>query len=126
VIDALISGRLYGAPVEREARNGNRFVTAKVRAAARNGEALFVNVVAFLESAVTALLALGDGDAVALAGELSAKAYTDKQGEPRPSLDLVAHAVLSEYQVQHKRQALRERAEVPGKLPFNDDLSGVG
>jgi len=55
VIDALIAGRLYG--------------TASVRTAKVTGESLFVNVIAFAASAVEALLALTDGDSVALSGE---------------------------------------------------------
>ena len=110
MIDALIAGRLYGKPAQRTASSGNAFATAKVRVPARGGESLFVNVIAFDDAAVTALLALADGDAVALAGELTPKVYTDKEGKERPSLDLLAHVVSSEYHVQRKRQAMRDQA----------------
>ena len=110
MIDALIAGRLYGKPQERTSSAGNPFVTAKARVSTRTGESLFVNVIAFDETAVTALLALSDGDAVALAGELTPKAYTSKDGEAKPSLDLLAYSVLTEYHVQRKRQAVREAA----------------
>lgn len=79
---------------------------AKVRAAGGDGEALFVNVVAFSESAQTALLALDDGDSVALAGTLTPKAGVDKEGQPRPALDMVVHACLSPYHVTRKRDAV--------------------
>jgi hypothetical protein len=68
VIDALVSGRIYGSPAERIARNGSRFVTAKIRVPTRDGAAQFINVIAFANTAITALLALEDGDAVALGG----------------------------------------------------------
>jgi single-stranded DNA-binding protein len=110
MIDALIAGRLYGKPQARTAASGTQYATGKVRVSTRAGESLFVNVIAFDETAVTALLALSDGDAVALAGELTPKAYTSKEGEAKPSLDLLAHSVLSEYHVQRKRQTVREAA----------------
>ena len=105
MIDGLIAGRLYGHAEEREGKNGSPFVTAKVRAAAGDGAPLFVNVIAFAESARVALLALDDGDSVALSGALTPKAWTDKNGEARPALDMVAHAVLTAYHVNRKRQA---------------------
>jgi single-stranded DNA-binding protein len=107
MIDALIAGKLHGKPATRTSKNGNSFATSKVRASTREGETLFVNVIAFDEDAVTALLALSDGDSVALTGELTPKVYTPQNGEPRPSLDLLAHAVLTPYHVARKRKAVR-------------------
>ena len=72
----------------------------------RDGEAYFVNVITFDESAVRALLALSDGDSVALSGELTPKVYQPKDGPARPSLDLLAHAVLTAYHVTRRRQAV--------------------
>lgn len=55
------------------------------------------------------LLALGDGDSLALAGSLSPKAWTDKAtGEPRAGLDMQVHQVLSIYQLQKKCQQAQE------------------
>jgi hypothetical protein len=47
MIDALIAGKLYGKPKQMTGKAGKPFATAKVRAAAGEGEALFVNVIAF-------------------------------------------------------------------------------
>jgi single-stranded DNA-binding protein len=105
MIDALIGGRLYGQPVERTGKSGKPFVTAKVRAAAGDGEVIFVNVIAFDRQACAALCALGDGDSVSLVGSLTPKVWTPDGGDPRPALDLVAHAVLSPYAVKRRRQA---------------------
>lgn len=110
MIDALIQGRLHGAPQPRTSKNGNPFATAKLRTPMANGESAFVNVIAFSDKARAALLVLQDGDAVAFAGELKVSVYTDKNGEARPSLDLTAHAVLSEYHVTRKRKAMSEPA----------------
>lgn len=114
MIDGLIGGRIYGKPEVRTGKNGSPFVRAKVRAAAGDGEALFVNVIAFDDDVRTALLALDDGDSVALSGSLTPKVWTDKNGEARPTLDMVAHAVLTAYHVTRKRQAAQQKAAPAG------------
>jgi hypothetical protein len=40
MIDALISGKLYGTPEKRTSKAGKLFVIAKVRAAAGNGDSV--------------------------------------------------------------------------------------
>lgn len=105
-MDGLIAGKLQGKATERTSKAGKPFAIAKVRAATGDGEALFVNVIAFDTGPCTALLALGDGDAVALAGTLTPKAWLDREGQPRPALDMVAAQVLSAYHVRRKREAV--------------------
>lgn len=118
MIDALIGGTLHKGPQARTSQNGRTFATATVRASTRDGSAIFVSVIAFSQSACEALLALEDGDAVALAGELTPKVYQPRDGgEPRPSLDLVAHRVLSEYHVARKRKAVAEAKASERPLP---------
>lgn len=106
MIDAIVSGRLHTAAIERTGSNGNRFVVAKVIAAGGNGESLFVGVIAFSQTARTALLALDAGDSVALSGSCTPKVWTDRNGEPHAQLDVVAHAVLTAYHVRRKRKAV--------------------
>lgn len=113
MIDALISGKLYGQPTERTSKTGKPFALAKVRAAGGDGESLFVNVIAFDAAPCTALLALADGDSVALSGSLTPKVWTDKEGNTRPALDLVAHQVLTAYHVTRKRDTMRQSATDP-------------
>jgi hypothetical protein len=55
------------------------------------------------------LLALGEGDAVALAGSLTPKAWTDREGIARPALDLVASQVLTAYHLTRRRKALERK-----------------
>ncbi|MFP4891960.1 single-stranded DNA-binding protein [Paraburkholderia sp. EG304] len=110
MIDGLVSGKLYGTAQSRTGQTGRAFVTAKVRAATGDGETLFVNVIAFDDKAIAALLALDDGDSVALAGTLTPKVWTDKNGDAKPALDMVAHAVLTAYHVKRKRQAVNQQA----------------
>jgi single-stranded DNA-binding protein len=122
MIDSLLVGKLYGAPVTRTSKGGNPYVTFKVRVTTREGESLFVNGIAFAEEARHALAALSDGDGVALAGELTPKVYVPKDGgAPRPSLDLIAHQALTAYHVARKRRSMQ------ASLPFNDVLpTGTG
>jgi single-stranded DNA-binding protein len=105
MIDGLIAGKLFGAPQQKTGKSGKSFVVGKVRTAGGDGEGIFVNLIAFDSGACTALLALGDGDAVSLAGSLTPKVWTDREGNARPALDIVAHQVLTAYHVQRRRKA---------------------
>ena len=109
MIEALISGKVFGQPVQKTAKTGKPFALAKVRTADGGGESLLVSVIAFSESACSALLALGDGDAVAMAGTLAAKTWTDRDGNVKPALDLVASQVLTVYHAKRKREAITAR-----------------
>lgn len=95
MIDGLIAGRLIGDPERRHGKGDSSFVVARVRAQTSEGEALMVNLIAFDDAPCALLLALRDGDSVAAAGHLNPKVWTDKQGNTKPALDLVAHRVLS-------------------------------
>lgn len=116
MIDALISGKVVGTPTQRTSKNGNRFTLAKVRVP--NGEdAVFCNVICFAEGAQAALLALGDGDAVAMAGSLKVGTWQAKDGTHRPSLDLTATQVLTVYHVTKKRKAMQPE-QPPSSAPM--------
>lgn len=95
MIDGLVAGRLFGEPETREGKHATRFVVAKVKAACADGETAIVNVIAFDADTCAALLDLRDGDSVALAGSLSPKVWSDKQGNTRPALDMVASRLLT-------------------------------
>jgi hypothetical protein len=84
MIDALIAGRIHGRPTARNGNSGKSFAVAKVRVSTRDGEAHFVNVIAFAEAPIRALLALSEGDSVALSGELTPKFGRTKTEIPDP------------------------------------------
>ena len=107
MIDALIAGKLHSHPEQRTGKNGQPYATAKLRATGGDGESLFVNVIAFETYTVTALLALDAGDSIALAGSITPKVWTDREGQPRPALDMVAHQVLTTYHVTRKRRTIQ-------------------
>ena len=109
MIDALVSGLIYGTPNQRAGQDGKPFFTAKVRAPAIGGETLMVNVITFSRETGAALLALDDGDSVSLSGSLTPKVWTDKQGLVRPACDMVAHSILSVYDVDAKRKVMQEK-----------------
>lgn len=106
MIEGLITGHLVGLAETRQGKNDSTFALAKVKATAGDGESLIVNVIAFAAEASAALMALDDGDAVALAGALTPKVWTDKQGNTRPALDMVATQVLTAYHAARKQQVL--------------------
>lgn len=107
MLDALVGGTLYGAPQRRPGKAETTFVTAKVRATAGDNESsVLVNVIVFDEAAGALLLALGDGDAVALAGNITPKVWTDKQGMARPAIDMVVQQVMTPYQVQQRQTSV--------------------
>ena len=108
MIEALITGTLTGLAEQRQGKNDSTFVLAKVKTTPGEGELLIVNVIAFAPEACAALLALDEGDTLALTGALTPKVWIDKQGNTRPALDLVASQVLTVYHVDRKRAALRE------------------
>jgi len=86
---------MFGDAEERTDKTGKLFSVAKVRASPADGETVFVNVIAFDSGVRAALHHLRDGDALALAGSLVPKVWTDKQGIARPALDMVAQRVLT-------------------------------
>ena len=116
MIEAIITGKLHQRAEERTSKGGRPFVTAKVRTAAGEADSLFVNVVAFSESACAALLALDVGDSLAVAGTLKAGAWIDRDGNARPSLDLVAAQVLTLYGMKRRRAAAGGDAMVSPKV----------
>jgi len=110
MMDALIAGKLHARPEQRTGANGKPFATAKLRAAAGDGEGdlLFVNCIAFDYAAMAALLALDVGDALCVAGSITPKVWTDRDGNIRPALDMVVTQVLTAYHVDRKRRAAQQ------------------
>lgn len=113
MIEALVSGKVYGQPAERTGQSGRRFVVAKVRAPVAEGESLFVSVIAFSDHVKAALLALADGDAVVLAGTLKVATWTNTEGVTQPKVDLIANDLLTTYHAKRKRAAVTGEAETP-------------
>lgn len=107
MIDGLIAGRMMGDASRRVDKAGRSYVVARALARNKLDEEFIVNVIAFDEAPSAALLALADGEALTLSGALTPKVWTDKQGNHRPSLDLVAAQVMTAYHVSAKQAALQ-------------------
>jgi hypothetical protein len=103
MISALVAGHLAGQPAERVSKTGARYTVAKLRIRSE-GNTVHVNVAAFSPLVSAALFELNDGDGLALSGELSLRFWKDHNGVPLPSLELVAHGLLSNHQgLRHSR-----------------------
>lgn len=122
-IDALVAGKLWKNPEERRSSAGKTFVTANVRAADGDGEALFVNVVAFSDSAKAALLALEDGDSVSFAGTLKIGTYEARDGTVKPNVSMVAQQVLTTYHVARKRKAVADASNSESRAAREPELA---
>ena len=112
MISGLVAGTLVGDGEMRTGKNDSQFVVAKVKVAVADGESIMVNVISFLAEAGATLMQLEDGDAVALSGTMTPKVWTDKQGNVRPALDMVANQVLTAYHVARKQAALVPASDV--------------
>lgn len=117
MIDGLVAGRLMGDASRRVDKTGRGFMVARVLARTKADEEFIVNVIAFDDAPCAALQALRDGDALTLAGALTPKVWTDKQGVVRPSLDMVATQVMSAYHAAQRQVAVASGAD--GALPTN-------
>ncbi len=95
MIDGLIAGQVFGEPERRSGKANTNFVVAKVKAQAGDGEICLINVIAFDSSVCQQLIDLRDGDAVTLTGSLTPKVWTDKQGNSRAAMDMIANKLLS-------------------------------
>ncbi|AOG23858.1 single-stranded DNA-binding protein [Acidovorax sp. RAC01] len=94
MIDGIVAGRLHTDAEQRVDKFGKAFTVVKMKASTGEGESVLVNVIAFDGACQDALRRLREGDAVALAGTLTPRVWTDKQGNARPALDMVAHRAL--------------------------------
>lgn len=103
MIHALITGKLTTDPVERTSKAGRLFVTLTIAAPNGTDGDISASVICFSESTGRQLLALGKGDAVSIVGKVTPKVFTDRQGETRAGLDVVAEMALSAYALKQKR-----------------------
>lgn len=120
MLDALLSGRLIGAPQKRLAKSGQPFAGARVRVAMHDGAVIVVSVTAFDGEPMASLLVLADGAAVSISGPLTLGTWTDKEGQARPSAAMLAHNVLTAYSVNKKRKAQPEAMPVPSPGQVGD------
>lgn len=105
MLSVLVEGSLTAAPMPRTSAKGSPYITAQMRAAGEDGEAVWCSVIAFNPEAVEALAALASGDSVAIAGHAALSQWQAKDGTHRAGLKVTATRVLSVYQAGKKRGA---------------------
>ena len=110
MLAVLISGRLVRAPEQRMGRSGKPFCTALVSTPVEGDEAMLVSVIAF-GAVADALAALGQSDAVSIAGDGKLTTWTGKDGGERHGLSVTAHRVLSAYQRRATQRAQAAASE---------------
>ena len=133
MIDALVAGKIHGQPAQRTTKAGKPFALCKVRVSTSPEDSIFVSVIAFDSDPVNAIMALNQGDSVALSGTIKPGVWTDNQGNTKPTLDMTAALVLTPYHVSRKRRAVAKDDSQDSKAPktaampvqpdFDDDLN---
>ena len=117
MIDALLGGTLAKDPEARTAKNGSPYALATLRVPAGADIMVFARIMAFDAHVRDELLALAKGDPVSVAGPLELGIWKADNGEARPSVSMVAHALVSPYHVK------RKRAEVANAQAAHDTRS---
>jgi len=118
MVETLMTGKLHGKPEQRTSPStGRSYVQARMRVAAGADEAHFVRVTASSASACAELVALGDGDAVVVAGSLKPGAWVDRDGAAKPNLDMVVAQVLTVYHLKRRRDAVQGAGEPADTKP---------
>ncbi len=102
MIEALITGKLIRDPVTAAGKSGKQFTRFMLSAHIKDGEPAFISGIAF-EAVADRIARLHKGDALAVVGELSPSAWTDRDGVERHGLNVVASAALSAYDAKKRR-----------------------
>lgn len=103
MIEALIQGQIVGEPQKRQTRDGKAFYTVLLRVSAGDGDALFVSLTTFSETAGDRLAALSIGASLSAVGAFEQYQYQAKDGTDRNGWRLTATEVMSVYQARKRR-----------------------
>jgi single-stranded DNA-binding protein len=109
-IYCLIQGELHRDPVQRASASGKTFVTCNIKSI-RDGDTTWCSVITFSEDAMAELLRLKAGDAVSVQGKLKVGICQKDGSDPRPSLDVVASAVVGLKPKPRTRQPRQARTD---------------
>ncbi len=104
MIDALIAGRLRGAPQFKTAATGAPYAAFRLAATDRNGASLLCSCRTFSATACAALQAMADGDSLAVSGEAAVSTWEGSDGAQRHGLDVLVHGVMTAYHLGRKRK----------------------
>lgn len=116
MIHALISGSLYGDPQQRTGKSGKPFTTAKLKTAGKDGQPIWVNLIAFNDVG-DQLAALSANAPLSVTGQAEISAWIGKDGNPAAGLSLTIEEMIG---LKQKSSKKRSTATV-----FNDSVEDV-
>ena len=108
-LDILATGMLVSDPQRRTGQSGKPFATALLRVPCEDAERALVSVIVFNASILEATMAHAKGDTIAVAGRAKLSSWSDKDGDAKHGLSVVADRCLTPYAVTQQRR--RERGE---------------
>lgn len=94
MIEGLVAGRIWSSAEHRVDKAGRPYCVAKIRVTGTDSEGILVNLIAFDPVVCESLFLVREGDAISVSGAITPKVWTDKQGNTKPAIDMVAHRVL--------------------------------
>lgn len=121
MIRALCSGTLHADPVARTSATGNQFVTAKIRADGKDGNATWCSLIAFGDVGER-LATLKAGASLSVSGRCELSAWLSRDGEAKAGLSIVADEIVT-LRGQPKSKPSTHKAV--DAIPFDDDLAGI-
>jgi single-stranded DNA-binding protein len=104
MLRVIAHGELIVDPKRRTAANGNAYAVAAARITCEDGEALIASLICFESHAVAALLALGKGAAVSVAGRAKLSTWEGDNAQ-RHGLSVVVDKVLTVHAAGKARKA---------------------
>jgi single-stranded DNA-binding protein len=107
MLSILASGSLVRDPQRKMSAQSRAYVTGLMRVPSEDAEAILLSIVCFSENAMTGLLALAKGDALAVAGRAKLTEWTDKEGTLKHGMSVIADRVMSAYSAGKTRKAAR-------------------
>ena len=104
MIHALISGSLYGDPQQRTGKSGKPFTTAKLKTAGKDGQPIWVNLIAFNDVG-DQLAALSANAPLSVTGQAEISAWIGKDGNPAAGLSLTIEEMIGLKQKSPKKRS---------------------
>lgn len=129
MMQASAYGRLASDPREITTKSGKPMAVARIAVQMGDDDTLWLNVIAF-GSMAEMLLKHGKGEFISISGRVQKKSWTDKEGQARESLEIVADTIVSARTVRpgggKKRDTGDQRREPKqpsgGGRPFDDQI----
>ena len=115
----ILIGNLGADPESKQTRDGSTMAKLRLatKAPKKDGETSWWSIAAFRFNADFALKYLSKGDQVLVEGSVSMRKYTDKEGNPRQAVDVVADRIQS-VGVRQEKTETNGRSSGSDEIPF--------